>query len=36
MTEALTPSVGLGVLHLFLAARPGASRSAVEAAVKEA
>jgi peroxiredoxin len=36
MTEALSPSVGLGVLHLFFRAGPGGDRAAVEAAVKEA
>jgi hydrogen peroxide-dependent heme synthase len=36
MTEALSPSVGWGVLHLFFRAGPDARRSDVEAAVKEA
>ena len=35
MTEALSPSVGWGVLHLFFRAGPDTRRSDVEAAVKE-
>jgi chlorite dismutase len=36
MSESLSPSVGLGVLHLFLKIRPGADAEAVMAAVKAA
>lgn len=35
MTEALTPSTGWAVLHLFCKVRPGADREAVTAAVKD-
>jgi hydrogen peroxide-dependent heme synthase len=36
MSEALSPSVGWGVLHLFFKAGPDTRRSEVETAVKEA
>ena len=36
MTDALTPSEGWGVLHLFCKARPGADAEAVRTAVKAA
>jgi len=36
MTEALSPSVGLGVLHLFFRTSPATRRADVEAAIKEA
>jgi chlorite dismutase len=36
MTEPLVPSVGLGVVHLFCVAAPGADRHALTAAVERA
>ena len=36
MTEPLVPSVGLGVLHLFCVASPGADRAVLAAAVTHA
>lgn len=36
MTEPLVPSVGLGVLHLFCVASPGADRAGLTAAVQHA
>jgi chlorite dismutase len=36
MTESLSPSVGLGVLHLFFGVSPDADRAAIETAIKEA
>jgi hydrogen peroxide-dependent heme synthase len=36
MTDPLSPSVGLGVLHLFLRSGPGARRDDITAAVHEA